>query len=158
MFPPALIFCLSLKIPKLLFSIFSPIFFYFSSLPFFFPHWEKLLLKLFVVIDTEYFQMLETYLVITLFRHEDCITSNCLEWCQFIKLPVRSSSLLESDHSSLSVSLLYLIHMVQRGFIHSLFQPYPLLDSTRPMGKKRECFVTALFILSSFNAVEGEIV
>jgi len=36
--------------------------------------------------------MLETYLVITLFRHEDCITSNCLEWCQFIKLPARSSS------------------------------------------------------------------
>lgn len=36
----------------------------------------------------------------------------------------------------LSVSLLYLIQRVQRGFIHSLFQPHPLLDSTRPVGKK----------------------
>lgn len=63
---------------------------FFSS---FLPN-KRWLLKLFMVIDTECFCMLETYPVITLFRHEDCITSNCLEWCQFIKLLVRSSSLL----------------------------------------------------------------
>lgn len=41
--------------------------------------------------------------------------------------------------TSLSVSLLYLIQRVQRGFIHSLFQPHPPLDSARPMRKKWEC-------------------
>lgn len=76
---------------------------------------------------------------------------------------VNLSNFLQEVHlcckviTSLSVSLLYLIHRVQRGFIHSLFQPRPPLDSTRPMGKRmRVCFVTALFILSSFSAVEGE--
>lgn len=90
-----------------------------------------------MMIDKECFWMLERYLVITLLRHEDCITSNCLEWYNLSNF-LREVHLCCKAITSLSVSLLYLIQRVQRGFVRSLFQPHPPLDSARPMGKKWE--------------------
>lgn len=49
--------------------------------------------------------------------------------------------------TSLSVTFVYLIQKVQRGFIHFLFQPHHCLDSARPVGKKNESvFCDCLFL------------
>lgn len=75
---------------------------------------------------------------------------------------VNLSNFLQEVHlcckaiTSLSVSLLYLIERVRRGFIH-FFNLILLWILSDQWGKNESVFcVTALFILLAFSAVEGE--